>query len=262
MGRANRLLGRFVTAIATGFPNPGGLGAHAGMPSTPATRCARRWWRRRDALRPAAAGRHSPPARVRRQPGRARLADLVPPAIAELDPALPAGCRSCSNAARGSGAHPGRLRRIGVPPSSRRSSPTCRRGWRRPSRRRPVRRLDRGRARRHRPAGDLVPLPRPRPGPAANAGSWPAGGGWAFRAGELHARALAAELTPLLADPARLSTAAAAARTVGSPDAVERSPTSSRRSPADRSIARDTDLHEDARRISDRCISSASAASA
>uniref|UniRef100_UPI003F707197 glycosyltransferase n=1 Tax=Devosia sp. TaxID=1871048 RepID=UPI003F707197 len=49
-----------------------------------------------------------------------------------------------------------------------------------------------------------------------------AGGAWSFPQAELTPERLAAELTALLADPARLSAAASAARTVGRPDAVER----------------------------------------
>ena len=89
MGLGNRLLARFATAIATGFPNPGGLGAHAGIAVHTGNPV-------RPPVVTAASIPYDPP-----QPGGilrllvfggsqgARVfADLVPPAIAALDPAL------------------------------------------------------------------------------------------------------------------------------------------------------------------------------
>jgi UDP-N-acetylglucosamine--N-acetylmuramyl-(pentapeptide) pyrophosphoryl-undecaprenol N-acetylglucosamine transferase len=49
-----------------------------------------------------------------------------------------------------------------------------------------------------------------------------AGGAWLIPQAELSAERLAAELSTLLADPARLAAAAAGAKTVGRPDAVQR----------------------------------------
>ncbi len=227
MGLGNRLLARFATAIATGFPNPGGLGTHAGIAVHTG-----------NPVRPpvvAAAGiPYDPP----QAGGTLRLlvfggsqgarvfADLVPPAVAALDPALRTRLSIVQQTrdedmARTRAAYaeigvaaelapfftdlPARMAHAHLVVARSGASTVAElAAIGRPS--------------------ILVPLPHARDqDQAANAAVIAkAGGAWAFPQAELTPERLAAELTALLVDPGKLSTAAAAARTVGRPDAVER----------------------------------------
>lgn len=227
MGLGNRLLARFATAIATGFPNPGGLGAHAGLAVHTG-----------NPVRPPVVAAASIPYDPPQPGGTLRLlvfggsqgarvfADLVPPAIAALDPALRARLSivqqtrdedlprtRAAYAEIGVDAElapfftdlPARMAHAHLVVARSGASTVAElAAIGRPS--------------------ILVPLPHARDqDQAANAAVIAtAGGAWAFPQAELSPERLAAELTALLADPARLSAAASAARTVGRPDAVER----------------------------------------
>jgi UDP-N-acetylglucosamine--N-acetylmuramyl-(pentapeptide) pyrophosphoryl-undecaprenol N-acetylglucosamine transferase len=227
MGLGNRLLARFATAIATGFPNPSGLGAQAGIAVHTGNPV-------RPPVVAAAAIPYDPP-----QPGGslrllvfggsqgARVfADLVPPAVAALDSALRSRLAIVQQTrdedlARTRAAYaeidvdaelapfftdlPTRMAQAHLVVARSGASTVAElAAIGRPS--------------------ILVPLPHARDqDQAANAAVIAkAGGAWAFPQAELSPERLAAELTALLADPTRLSTAATAARTVGRPDAVER----------------------------------------
>jgi UDP-N-acetylglucosamine--N-acetylmuramyl-(pentapeptide) pyrophosphoryl-undecaprenol N-acetylglucosamine transferase len=227
MGLGNRLLARFATAIATGFPNPGGLGAHAAVAVHTG-----------NPVRPPVVAAAAIPYDAPTADGRLRLlvfggsqgarvfADLVPPAVAKLAPDLRARLSIVQQTreedlARTRAAYaktgveaelapfftdlPARMAHAHLVVARSGASTVAElAAIGRPS--------------------ILVPLPHARDqDQAANAAVIAkAGGAWAFPQAELTPERLAAELTALLADPARLSMAASAARTVGRPDAVER----------------------------------------
>lgn len=227
MGLGNRLLARFATAIATGFPSPGGLGAHAAVAVHTG-----------NPVRPPVVAAAAIPYDAPAADGRLRLlvfggsqgarvfADLVPPAVAKLAPALRA--------------------RLSIVQQTREEDlPRTRAAYAESNTDAELAPfftdLPARMAHAHlviarsgastvaelaaigRPA-ILVPLPHARDqDQAANAAVIAeAGGAWAFPQAELTPDRLAAELTTLLADPPRLTAAASAAKTVGRPDAVER----------------------------------------
>lgn len=227
MGLGNRLLARFATAIATGFPNPGGLGAHAGLAVHTGNPV-------RPPVVAASAIPYDPP-----QPGGplrllvfggsqgARVfADLVPPAVERLEPALRARLSIVQQTreedmARTRAAYDG----LGVaadlapfftdlPAKMAHAHLVVAR-----SGASTVAEL----AAIGRPS-ILVPLPHARDqDQAANAAVIAkAGGAFAFPQDELTPERLAGELSALAAAPERLAAAATAARSVGRPDAVDR----------------------------------------
>jgi UDP-N-acetylglucosamine--N-acetylmuramyl-(pentapeptide) pyrophosphoryl-undecaprenol N-acetylglucosamine transferase len=227
MGLGNRLLARFATAIATGFPNPGGLGAHAAVAVHTG-----------NPVRPPVVAAAAIPYDAPTADGRLRLlvfggsqgarvfADLVPPAVAKLAPALRARLSIVQQAREedlprtrsayaGTGTDaelapfftdlPARMAHAHLVIARSGASTVAElSAIGRPS--------------------ILVPLPHARDqDQAANAAVIAqTGGAWAFPQAELTPDRLAAELTALLADPMRLTAAASAAKTVGRPDAVER----------------------------------------
>ncbi len=228
MGRANRFLAPRVTAIATGFRTLKNFNRH---------------WQSKitftgNPLRPpviaAADVPYAAPADGKLRllvfggsQGARVMAEIVPAAIERLDARI--GTRALSDRAAGAGRGPRRRARHLCP--ARR----CRRD--RAVLSRPagahgggasgdfaLRRLDRGRAFGHRPAGHLGAA-------AACAGSGPvrqcrrSGGrrrGDPHRAARLHARRLATEIAALAGDPARLAQMAQAAKSAGTIDAAER----------------------------------------
>ena len=158
MGRANRLLAARVTTIATGFPHAGAARpAPAGQDHLHRQSGARRGDRRGgDALCRAGAERKDAPAGVRRQPGRARDGrDRAGGARAHAARCLRARLAVVQQA-RGRGSRRGARDLRPARDRSRVRAVLCRSAGAhggRPSGDCPLRRLDRGRAVGHRPAG-------------------------------------------------------------------------------------------------------------
>ena len=197
LGRANRMLARHVTAIATSFEPTKFLegrarGHDACSTGNPVRDLVSQWAgadlsRAQPATAPFSSG-------VRRQPGcalllRLRAAGSGPAAARRCAPA----CSSCSSAARRT--LPG-SKRPTVPPASRAAGDLFRQSARGngqgPPRHRPLRGLHRGRADRHGPACDpcaAAARHRQRSAAAMRSRLAELGGAWCIEQKELYARA-------------------------------------------------------------------------
>ena len=153
------------------------------------------------------------------------MSDIVPPAVEKLAPEHRARLASCSRRGRricrGCGTT---MAGSASPPTCSLSSRICRFGWRSRTRHQPLRRLDRGGARSHRPAGDpRAAARRARSGPGSEcAEPRRLGAAAMIPQVEFTADRLAEELAARFLDPSALTRAASAAKSAGITDAADR----------------------------------------